>query len=109
MSSQKLLSHTENGFIVRCNNCKHYRLAFGTTLVCFSDSELKEFKHEVKDQIEFFLHDGFHDQKIIQLPLPTDNACMILNYTELIKLADMFTEVCLLEEAETILQNSNYN
>jgi hypothetical protein len=105
MSSHKLLSHTENGYIVRCNNCKQYRLAFGTTLINLSVVELKEFQQDVRDQILFFPHDGFHHQKIIQVSLPTSNSCLILNYTELLKLADMCTEASLLEEAEQILLN----
>ncbi|HET6224803.1 MAG TPA: DUF6686 family protein [Bacteroidia bacterium] len=107
MNSHKLLSHTESGYIIRCNDCKKYRLAFGTTLVNLSANELKAFQEEVSDQILFFPHDGFYHQKIIHVPLPTSNSCLILNYTELLKLADMCTEVNLLEEVEHILLGIN--
>jgi len=53
--------------------------------------------------VDFFPHNGFHTQKIIQIPLPTTNSCLILSYKELRKLADMLTEVNLLEEAEALL------
>lgn len=107
MNSHKLLSHTENGYITRCNNCNNYRIAFGTTMLCVSVDEFNELKSEIQDQFDYFPHDGFHDQKIIQVMLPSQNVCMILNYMELEKLSDMLTEVHLIQEVETILINKN--
>ena len=103
MNHYKLLSHTENGYITRCNNCKLYRLAFGTTMIQLSKNELTELRQEVIIQLELYPHQGFHDQKIIQIPIPTPVSCLILNYTELTKLADMLTEVNLMEAVEAFL------
>ncbi len=109
MSNHKLLSHTENGYIVRCNNCMHYRIAFGTTMMCFSEDEFQEFQKEIQEQFDLFPHEGFLDQKIIQVLLPTQNVSMILNFKELEKLYSMLTEANLMQEVESILYNSNFN
>ena len=103
MRYHKLLTLSENGYITRCNGCKHYRLAFGTTLIYLSNQELKEFYQNTAEQLKRFPHEGFYNQKVIQIELPTPNSCMILNYKELTQLADMLTEVNLLEQVERFL------
>jgi hypothetical protein len=107
MKGHKILSHTENGYILRCRGCHSYRLAFGTSLMCLSQEEFNSFQSEIRYHSDYFPHEGFYDQKIIHIVLPCKNVCMILNYKELQQLSHMLAEVNLMQEIENILDITN--
>lgn len=107
MKSHKILSHTEHGYVLRCNRCNSYRIAFGTSMMSVSLDEFESFLSEVRYHSDYFPHDGFHDQKIIHVALPAKNVCLILNYKELQNLSHMLAEVNLMQEVENILDNAD--
>jgi hypothetical protein len=109
MCTYKILSHTDNGYIIRCNQCSHYQIGFGTSIICLSDEQYLEFRNGMQEQFDCYEHDGFPFQKTIQLSTFSKNSCMALTLHELKNLTTMVEEASLLMQVEHILANASHN
>ncbi len=98
----KKLCHTENGYVVRCNQCRHIHIAFGTTILAFTRDQYHDFVRMIGEQYRLHKNDCCRDQKIIQIP--TDARSIMLAYTpgELEKLFN------LLEKANTLIDKEQF-
>ena len=107
MCDYKVLSHNENGYIILCNSCSHYQLAFGTTAVTIEPDNFKVFFEQVKAVKKDTDGNGFEKQKRISLNIFSRFSMMVLTYDELICLYELLDEAIFNEQVETIMQDLN--
>jgi hypothetical protein len=105
MCKHKILAYSQNGYIVLCNKCNQYRIAFGTTLICLSKKQYELFKMNVKEQLESYRQDGFPEHKNIRLPTFSQNVQIVVNYLELEKIAELICDANATLEIEELIYN----
>src|SRR3954466_11156532 len=103
MCDYKILAHSSDGYILLCNSCGHYQLAFGTTAVRFEPGQFTRFCIEVSILSDTSKQDGFEKQKRIPLNINCTYSTMILSYSELIKLNELLHEAVFTDEMEVML------
>ncbi|HOZ97248.1 MAG TPA: hypothetical protein PKY86_07985 [Niabella sp.] len=84
-----------DGYIVRCNLCGHYQVAYISTLINLNENDFHLFYKKVKAQNRIDYSAVSQDSKIIMLATPSPNINFILTPSELITLHDI------LEKADT--------
>src|SRR4051812_25225386 len=108
MCSYKLLVHNKTGYILRCNGCAHYQVAFGTTLFSLDDDEFRPFCDHVSNLKMITVPNGFPEQKRIRVELPCcQSTMMVLNYRELAQFYNLVEEACIMEDVSLLLRNNN--
>lgn len=112
MCNLQILTHSENGYVVQCEQCRHFQLAFGTAVVCFSEEELVRFERIVRETGTTYEDDGFPDRKNINLPLFSENVQLIVSIRELHQLQQLISEAWIMKETNKLLSqhdNSSQN
>lgn len=107
MCDCKILAHNEVGYVVLCNSCGHYQLAFGTTLATLAPGNFKSLFRQVNKCKEQENLDGSENKKRISLDIFTSNSMMVLSYTEVVKLAGLLSESMFNEEFEDLFRDLN--
>lgn len=109
MCDYKLLAHNEDGYVILCNSCLHYQLAFGTMLVTFSTGNYRQFFRQVNKQLDASELSGFEKQKRFIIDVFAVNTMMTLSYLELVKLAALVNESSFNAEFETLFTELKVN
>ncbi|MBO9617410.1 MAG: hypothetical protein J7539_00125 [Niabella sp.] len=83
MCSFRTLYYGEEGYLIVCDECRHFQLAFQTSLFTLTAGDLKILHSLVKQHREY--HDGAPGsfQKNIYIPTPLEGYGMILDIKEL--------------------------
>lgn len=102
MSEQKIISHSKNGFLLHCCGCNNYQLAFGTSILSFTEEQLQDFTEMVLEE-DFSDCKSFPQRKLIQLPTFTEHVMLIVTYNEWLELSNMFVEHRLLNQVKSWL------
>lgn len=104
MCDYKILAHSQDGYVILCNSCGHYQLAYGTTAVTFEQEDFLNFCGEAAKLKTGTDCNGFEKQKRISLNIHSKCSMMILSYSELITLNDLLNEALFTCEMETMLE-----
>lgn len=105
MCEHKVLSHNQNGYIIRCIECGHFQIGFGTTVIRFAPGQFARFKKNAELQYTLFQKDkDIPLRKDIDLPTFSDNVQIMLNYTELIKLWNLIEEASVMLQVEKLME-----
>lgn len=107
MCNYKTLAHNEHGYVVLCNSCRHYQLAFGTTAVTFPPSDFTIFKRQLNYYCSKEQRNPAAPQKCITLDLYCRCAMMVLNHRELLTLHELVNQAAFTEGMETMLEDIN--
>jgi len=107
MCDYKILSHNQTGYIILCNTCGHYQLAFGTMAVTLEPKYFKSFCKQANHLKTNFDCNGFEKQKRISLNIFSPYITMILSYSELLQLNELLDEAEFDCEIEKVLQDLN--
>ncbi|WP_300597618.1 DUF6686 family protein [Niabella sp.] len=83
MCNFKTLYYAPDGYLIMCNDCQHFQLAFQTTLLTMTAQDLQVFHTLVKENREYSPFDTDPDRKTIYIPTPLEGHGMILNHKEL--------------------------
>ncbi len=90
--SYQSLYYGEEGYVVRCNQCSHYQLAFISTMLTMSAAGFHAFYSKVKC-LAFQSHTNSNqDAKTILLGTPSPDVHFVLSPTELKRLHQMLEE-----------------
>lgn len=106
MCSYKVLFHRSTGYVVKCNSCSHYQVAFGTMVFTISTANMTEMFAQVtklssrKDSCS-----GHHER--FQVKLPCDSVIMALTPEELKQYHDMLEEAFATEALRKLLSDNN--
>lgn len=79
----------EGGYVVQCEDCRHFQLSFGTTMLTMDEYQFRQFSAMVlskKEQHRLMLDP---DCKCIILPTPSECVHTILSERELMHLSEI--------------------
>lgn len=107
MCTYKTLTNGSYGYIVLCNNCNHFQIAFGTSLINLKVDNYNEFYLLAQEQYSYYQNNGFPNSKTIHLPTFAPNSVMVLSFIELELLLEMFNKANLMLEVVAILNEAS--
>ncbi|MBX3163842.1 MAG: hypothetical protein KF900_05135 [Bacteroidetes bacterium] len=107
MCDYRILAHNAHGYVIMCNSCRSYQLAFGTTAATFEPAEYKRFCKEVEETLNEDFNDGFEAHKRISLDLFCRCVVMVLSKTELVTLGSLLQEAAINNEMENLFEDLN--
>lgn len=87
-----IMAHNENGYVVYCNECSHYQLAFGTMVMTVSAEQFQKFHGQLVLAKEESANDPFPHQKTIRMPVGATHIRMALSPGEAEQLLILFEE-----------------
>lgn len=81
--------HDENGYVIQCEDCRHFQVSFGTSMLTFDEIQFKNFVQllSAKKNEHVLMHNP--DCKCIILPTPSNQIHIILSENELMELNEM--------------------
>ena len=89
------LSFSEHGYVVRCQECGHYQLAFGTTMLTLSNEDFKTLHGIVQQKYlsvcknEACVHEYGAEAKSVVISTPFTGMCIVVTRKELNHLNSM--------------------
>ena len=86
------LAVSEHGYVVRCNDCRHYQVGFGTAMLTLSQPDFKAFVKLVAEKILYVAEDDItiHEAiKSVVVPMPYSGMCIVVTKNELQHLQSM--------------------
>lgn len=107
MCNYKILAHSKSGYIILCNGCCNYQLAFGTTAVTFETEGFKNFCHQIICLCKTSTSNGFDKEKQFHINLFSKTSLMVLSYKELERLNILVGEAMYSEKIDSILNENN--
>lgn len=94
MSQFECLSFNDDGYVIRCRECKYYHIAFCSTLLMISEEEFTVFCESVKQKCDEEDYQISEHAKSIIIKTPYECIHMLLSKNE----AKRFSHI--LEEAD---------
>ncbi len=107
MCSYNILSRSQNGYVILCNQCNHYQVAFGTMAATFEPDAFKYFCDYVICMKDSVCCNGFENEKRIKVDVFSTSTMLILNYKELRQLYDIVCEAKFNLETDELLSELN--
>lgn len=82
------LAFSEHGYVVRCRECDHYQLGFGTTMLTLSDEDFKMLHYNVLQKHETVCAEAaclqhHSETKSVVITTPFTGMCMVITRKEL--------------------------
>lgn len=81
------------GYVIQCEDCKHFQVSFGTTMLTLDEQQYSIFTHSVLHRREEHICMPDPDCKCIILPTPSGTVHIILSERELFQLYEMMQTV----------------
>lgn len=107
MCDHKVLSHNQYGYIIRCMDCDHFQIGFGTTVISFSPDQFEKFRKSALQQSTFFQKEVDSPlRKDINLPSFNKNVQLMLNYFELVELLGLVEEANVMLQLQKLLESN---
>lgn len=104
MCNFKTLYYEENGYLIVCEACNHFQLAFLSNLQTLSSWQLHILHKQVKQNVAHYGDIINGTQKCIYLPGPQEGCGMILNRKELQALFELLETAEVNYKAEQLLE-----
>lgn len=99
----QILSQTNSGYVVYCNDCRRIQLAFGTTMVKIEPDNFHRLKETVA--MECIYRNPCSEPELKNIIIPIYEETMLcLCYNELLKLERLTQEASVLFETYQILE-----
>lgn len=109
MCSHKVLVHNTSGYVIRCNECESFQVAFGTIVFNLSTENYSCFCRQVRRHTQEGAAQDYPGQKRIHLQLPCKSVMIAVNHKELLQLENMLEESIFIQELNDILHTNNTN
>lgn len=81
MCNYQKLACTEKGYVVKCEKCNCYSVAFGTSTLTLSEMHFRHFAEIIKERISV-QHSNEYPAKNVYIPSPADGFGLILTFRE---------------------------
>lgn len=106
MCSYKILYHQSAGYVVKCNSCENYQIAFGTMVFTISTENITSLFGQVE---KLHARKELHtcERERFQVKLPCDSVIMALNKKELVQFYNMLDEAFTVEALKNLLSENN--
>lgn len=89
MCIYKKLHHNKNGYVVWCTVCRHFQVAFGSTILAYTEDQFYDFIRTVD---EYYKTNRFYTcraQKMVQIPTNARFVTLVYSLEELRKLLEL--------------------
>lgn len=83
------LCFSDDGYIVRCQKCNHYQVAFASCILTLKQEAFDLFCEIVTNKKNDAAFCVDENTKSITIPTPSNNVHIILSFNELVKLHTM--------------------
>ncbi len=107
MCSYKVLFHRSTGYVVKCNSCSNYQIAFGTMVFTISTENMEALFEQVSQMKGRKGQEHTHRNERFQIKLPCESVIMALNTKELVQFSNMLDESFAMEELKDLLAENN--
>lgn len=108
MCRHNILVHNDHGYVVSCNGCGRYQIAFGTSLVTLELADYENFCGNVAALAQCHRkHKDASVAKKICIDIYSDHSLMVLNRRELYVLNALLDEAEFNRQTALLLQESN--
>lgn len=98
----------EEGYVVKCIQCNHYQVAFGTTMLTLDEEAYAVFYRQIKYRaLEFYSPEAYHSKCVI-IATPDQHVHLILTPIELNRLYYMMGQADNESKALGMLQLFNH-
>ena len=88
----KVLHHTAEGYIVRCNGCNSISIGYGTTSIAFTEPQFYEFKAMVAEYYEAYKHSSNRNLKQVELSTAVRSIKLLYSVNELANIIELMEE-----------------
>lgn len=88
----QFLCYCDEGYIVRCKQCRHYQIAFISTLITVDEANFTVFCSHVRNKAAHNYAYINRDAKIIIIPTSASDVNLLLTPNELSRLYGMLEE-----------------
>ena len=109
MCSYKVLFHKASGYVVKCNSCSSYQIAFGTMVFTISTQNMVSLFEDVAQLERKGLRAQSNPRERFQVKLPCESVIMALTIGELKQFYSMLEESFVVEELKQLLTENNVN
>lgn len=103
MCNYDILYHNQHGYVVKCKQCQHLKLAFGTAALTFNEEQFYDFKHIADGYFELNKSNNCRTQKQIQIPTSHSAVSLVYTIDELERLTDLMEEAHINLEVQRLL------
>lgn len=106
MCNFKTLHFNEHGYVVQCEDCSRFQLAFGNIAVSQTGDEFREFTRLVAHKYGDKTYSGCLHRKDIYLETAARNLMLVFTPTELKNLNDLLQQAELSVELNKLLKSA---
>lgn len=103
MCKYKVLHHNEDGYIVRCNECRHIKVCYKTLVLTLDEAVFYEFREVIMRNYESHRHRICPQQRRIHISTADPSVCMVFCLLDLERLMDMLDEAHMSLEIEKLI------
>lgn len=89
MCRYKTLQQNEHGYVMRCNRCRHLHVAFGSTVLAFTQDQFYDFVQLIEEYRDLYGQAIHPDEKNIQVPTIVRTIMLVYSARELNDLAEL--------------------
>ncbi len=82
----KILHRNKYGYVIKCHECGHIEMAFGTTALMLTYDRFSEFTETLREYYEAYRHTAVVHQKVIRIPTPLHSIRLVYSLRELKRL-----------------------
>ncbi len=97
----------DDGYVVRCNKCGHYQIAFASTMLNLADGDFKKLCSAVRQKNKEESHYSNPSAKAVVVPTPSNGMFMLLTKKEAQRLYEILEEADNEEKALNLLSLFN--
>jgi len=108
MCSYSSLNEDDHGQVVRCNECRHIHVYFGTTVLALSDAEFLDFRRSASVQARRHSADVCRTLRHIRLATPAASVMLLFNAEELLQLQKLLNGAAQVLQKEQLFK-FNFN
>jgi len=92
MCANKILKHSNCGYVMLCKCCNNIQVAYGTTIVSMTQKEFHEYVNIIDELYNIHNLYGFKDEKTIKIPTAAQGVAMIYSVNELKELLQLLAD-----------------
>jgi len=89
MCVYKKIYHNENGYVVRCGACRHFHIAFGSTVMAHTCDQFYDFIRTIDEHYNANRFCSCRAQKLVQIPTGLRSMTLVYSLEELRKLSEL--------------------
>ncbi|OFX44285.1 MAG: hypothetical protein A2046_13545 [Bacteroidetes bacterium GWA2_30_7] len=92
---QNILYQNQNGYVIKCKECNHFKVAFGTFCITQTVPEFFEFMVKIYKIRESYKNQNIcPEYKCIEVPTPLRNMSWIFNMNDINNLVELLEQAC---------------